>query len=94
MPSIKVAHIQQQGVDLIIAPLEPSFEYRPENEQRSVVAELQARATAASLRGTVVPVWDAGGGRMAFLAPTNWHAFFLSISLTFVWANVNRQINW
>ena len=94
MARIKVAHLRQQGVDLIITPLDSSFGQKQSSEQNNIVGGIQARASSAGLRGTVVPVWDGGGGRMSFIAPRNWHAFFLSISLSFVWANVNRELSW
>jgi hypothetical protein len=39
-----------------------------------------------------VPVWDDGSGRMMFLAPSGFHAFFRSIDLEFVAANINRRL--
>ncbi len=94
MPRFKVAHVREQGVDLIIVPLDGSFGHRVETEQNAVVADLQARAGSAGLAGTVVPVWDSGGGRMSFLAPPNWHPFFKNLSLRTVAANLNKEIYW
>jgi hypothetical protein len=94
MPSFEVAHIRQQGIDLIVVPLDHSFRVKTQSEQHAVVNELQLRSNAAGLAGTVVPVWDNGGGRMAFIAPQPWHPFFRSMSLGAVWNNVNRQVSW
>lgn len=91
MTALKVAHIQEQGVDMIIVPVNDDFRFKPLSEQENVTLALQRVATGAGLRGTVVPVWN-DSGRMAFLAPLNWHTFFRSINLPFVWANVNREI--
>jgi len=88
----KVAHIREQGVDLIIIPLDSQFRFKSDADRQQTIAALQACATSAGLQGTVVPVWGSGGGRMAFRAPRNWHAFFQSISLQFVAANVNRGL--
>jgi hypothetical protein len=93
MPRYDLAHIHQQGVDLIIIPLNSSFGSRSQTEQQEVVGELQLHANAAGLKGTVVPVWDSLG-RMAFIAPQDWHPFFKSINLQFVRANINRYISW
>lgn len=90
--SYDLAHIQQQGVDLIIIPLDSSFGQRSNADQNAIVAALQACARSAGLRGVVVPVWNAGGGRMGFLAQRNWHAFFSSINLAFVAQNINRRL--
>lgn len=94
MPRFKVAHVREQGVDLIIAPLDSSFGRKSNEEQNAIKAELQLRAKSAGLAGTVVPVWDGGGGRMAFLAPHNYQPFFRSLSLPQVLASLNREIYW
>jgi len=94
MPRFDVAHIREQGIELIIIPLNNSFRFKNEAEQREIISELQLRASSAGLAGTVVPVWDNGGGRMAYIAPENWHQFFRSINLQFVEANINRQLYW
>lgn len=94
MPRFKVAHVREQGIDLIIIPLDDDFGRKTQADQNSAIAELQARASSAGLAGRVVPAWDAGGGRMAFIAPPNWHPFFKSINLAFVIANINRELYW
>jgi hypothetical protein len=94
MPTFQVAHIRERGVDLIIIPLDSSFGHKTPQEQYQITYELQARSEAAGLAGTVVPVWDAGGGRMAFIAPANWHPYFRSLSLQTVFANLNRTLYW
>jgi hypothetical protein len=92
MAEFEAAHIRQQGIDLIIVPLRSDFGRRTNEEQNDLARLLQEQAALAGLTGTVVPVWDGGGGRMAFLAPGNWHKFFESIGLGFVARNINRKI--
>jgi hypothetical protein len=96
MQTFDVAHIKEQGVDLIIIPLDRSFQYKPDSEKHQAIAALQTAASSAGLAGTVVPVWDAGAGRTAFIAPQNWHAFFRGVGLAFVAGNINRRLtcNW
>lgn len=94
MPSFKVAHIREQGVDLIIIPLDSRFGLETENQQKDTVNELQVRANAAGLAGTVVPVWKDAFGRMLFLAPQNWHPFFKSLTYERVIASINKSISW
>ena len=94
MPRFKVAHIKQSGVDMIIIPVESSFGSRAPVDQQKTINELQARAQSAGLAGRVVAVWDAGLGAMAFHAPVNWHPFFKSINLQWVWSNINRELFW
>lgn len=94
MPRLDVAHVREQGVDLIIIPLDHNFGRQSQAQQDQAVTELQMRASTAGLRGTVVPVWDAGSGRMAFIAPRNWHSFFRGIDLRWVAMNINRELYW
>lgn len=89
MARFEIAHIREQGQDMIIVPLDRSFQYKSAAEQNAVRASLQLYARTAGLAGTVVPVWDSGGGRIAFLAPRPWHPFFSSLIL----ADVARLIN-
>lgn len=94
MPTFKIAHVKQQGTDLIIIPLSQDFRYKSDASKISVANELQIRASNAGLAGTVVPVWDNGGSRMAFIAPENYRPFFRSISLGWVAAHLNRELFW
>ena len=94
MPSYKVAHIRKDGIDLIIVPMDKSFGFVSKESKEAVIAELQIRSAGAGLAGTVVPVWDNGGGRMGFIAHPNLHNYFRSISLSFVAANINRSLSW
>jgi hypothetical protein len=94
MPQFKVAHLREQGADMIIVPLDSSFGSKPSDVQHDIIGDIQAHSRSAGLAGTVVPVWDSGGGRMAFIAPRPWLAFFRSIGLHFVLRNLNREISW
>ena len=93
MPAFKVAHLREQGNDMIIVPLDPAFGNKTTADQREIIEDLQRHASSAGLRGRVVPVWESGRS-MYFIAPDQWRAFFRSISLQFVWANVNRELSW
>lgn len=93
MPRFKVAHIREQGVDLIIVPLDSSVDYQTQEEQQAVADELQLRARAAGLAGTAVPVWDHGG-RLGFFAPQGFHPFFRGLSMDQVLASINRELFW
>lgn len=94
MTRLKIAHIREQGANMIIVPMESHFGRKSQFDQNSIISELQARSLSAGLAGRVIPVWDSGGGRMAFIAPENWHGFFRSISLPFVWRNINKELSW
>lgn len=93
MPSLNIAHVNRGGVDLIILPLDQSFDRKTEHDKAASIADFQARCTGIGLKGTVVPVWPVGI-RMAFIAPVRWRPFFASINLWWVLANVNRSVSW
>ncbi|MBK4721909.1 hypothetical protein JJL56_23940 [Azospirillum sp. YIM DDC1] len=92
MSKSKVAHINHQGVNLIIVPLDDSFEWKTPSEKDEIIGGLQFCASSAGLAGTVVPVWRTPSNKMAFIAPPNWHPFFKSIDLQFVYANINKEL--
>lgn len=65
MTSLKIAHIREQGQDMIIAPLAGSFEHKSAAEQSAAVNEIQVAARSAGLRGNVVVFWPSGGGELS-----------------------------
>jgi len=92
MEKFKVAHFREQGQDIIIVLVSSSFGMKSNTEQEDICAWLQECASSAALAGTVVPVWDNGGGRMGFRAPHQWHPFFKNLSLRLVAQNVNKTL--
>jgi len=92
MATYDVAHIREQGQDMVIVPMNSAFGRLPAHEQEEQIALLQQYSTSAGLRGTVVPVWDAGGGRMGFRAPRPWHPFFRNLDLATVAASINKRL--
>ena len=89
MPCFKVAHLPEQGQDMIIVPVNDSFGAKSNEVHRSFIDEVQAAASSAGLRGTIVPVWSRG-----FIALTPWHPFFRKLSMRTVAANINRELTW
>lgn len=92
MTTFDVAHIKEQGQDIIIVVLNRSFGNKSQAEQNEICFMLQKCATSAGLAGTVVPVWDSGGDRMGFIAPQPWHPFFRNLSMAYVVRNINRKL--
>ena len=92
MAQFEIAHLREQGQDMIIIPLDDSYGYKSNVAQNRILNELQMYARAAGLAGTVVTVWDTGNGRMGFLAPSQWQPFFSSMSLYDVAANLNKTL--
>ncbi len=87
MAQFKIAHLREQGVDLIIVPVNNSFAHRPQSEQHEFIAELEDCAHSAGLAGTVVPVWRGG-----FIAPQSYHPFFRTFGYDRALRNINRTL--
>ena len=92
MTSFDVAHFSQQGQQIVVVFVSRTFGHKTNVAQNEVRDSLQACAAQAGLAGTVVPVWDAGGGKMGFLAPGPWRNFFKGLNLATLARNVNRKL--
>jgi hypothetical protein len=91
MSTYKIAHLREQGADMIIVPLDSSFGNKVESEQHEFVTALQLCARSAGLAGIVVPVWREGNGHR-FIAPRNWHNFFRTFPYNSIIANLNKEL--
>ena len=92
MEKFKVAHIHEQGQDIIIVLVNRSFANKSSTEQGDICSWLQGCARSAGLAGIVVPVWESGG-RLFFLAPPAWLPFFKSLTIQFVQRNINKELS-
>ena len=93
MPAFKLAHIREQGQDMIFIPLDAAFGRLPFEDQTAQIAELQARANSAGLAGLVVACWHELS-RWHFLGPPQWRAFFESLPPEWISMNINRELTW
>ena len=93
MPRFQVAHLQRDGQDVIIVPVDLSFGKRSPAEQARIQEAFQRSAVAAEMPGVVVPVWEDSSGRMAFRAPPPWHEFLKSIDMVYVATALNRTLS-
>lgn len=94
MPSYDVAHINEQGQDIIIVPVDSDFGNSPKSEQDLFIVDFQRRCIYAGLRGVVVPVWINFYGNLGFIAPFEWHPFFQSLTMESVQVNINGNVHW
>mgnify|MGYP003383762128 CR=1 FL=1 len=93
MPTFNVAHLQEQGQNMILFPLDSSFGNKTSADQNDVVHELTYRANAAGLAGTAVVFWQSGG-RTHFMGPRLWQGFLSGLTMRDVQRNVNKSISW
>jgi hypothetical protein len=87
----EVAHLNEQGQDMIIIPVSDSVSSMSNSEQNELKSSLQFYAEDAGLAGEVCLVWNHGS-HFYFLAPQPWHGFFKSIDMHFVACNINREL--
>lgn len=92
MTSFDVAHLREQGQDMVIVPMKSDFGHKGQAEQARIEGALAQAAHQAGLAGRIVTVWDAGGGRMGFRGPPQWRSFLASLSLRVVASNINKRI--
>ena len=91
MSKFKIAHIKEQGQQMIIIPLDNNFHHKTSSQQSDTQTALQSCASNAGLAGTVVLVWQ-NGGRMHFIAPKPWHPFFRTLSWNSVISSLNKEL--
>ena len=86
-----IAHIREQGQDIIIIPLDSSFQSKTQSQRNQIIFALQLCARSAGLAGRVVVMWEHNSNVM-YIAPQQWHSFFNSIDLVWVAQNINRTL--
>ena len=86
-----IAHVREQGQDMIIIPLDSNFEYKSDDQKRNTMYALQTCASNARLGGTVVLIWESNG-RTKFMAPQPWHGLFRSVDMLWVAKRINKSL--
>jgi hypothetical protein len=93
MPRLKVAHVREQGQNMIIFPLDHSFGNKSNQDQEDALLDLEYRANSAGLAGHAVAIWQHGQ-HVHFRGPSKWQNFLRSINMRWVLANVNKELSW
>jgi hypothetical protein len=94
MPNFEYAAFNKQGMNMIVIFVDDSFDAASESEQSEVREELQHKAGEAGLAGTVTLVWRNSSGAMGFLAPRQWHDFFLAAGYSLLFSNIDGELMW
>ena len=94
MADIDVAHLRIQGVDVVIAFLDSSFDRKTQSDQNEARMALQLRSRSAGLAGIVVLMWRDSFGRSKFIAPPNQHPFFRTADYGQLYRQINRRLSW
>jgi hypothetical protein len=86
MTTFKIAHINENGVNVVVVFVDPAIAHKSASEQNAIAASLQLCAQSAKLAGNIAMVWPGG-----FWAPPNQHAFFGSSGGSY--AQLQSRIN-
>lgn len=91
MAQIKIAHINEQGRELIIIPLDSSFHDKTPSQREATRKALQACVCDAHLEGAVVLVWRSGHNRY-FIAPDQWHEYLRHLPWNDIISRLNKTL--
>ncbi len=92
MSKFQVAHLREQGQDMIIVFVNKSVGSMSNSDRADIAASLQACAESAGLAGSVVLVWKDSLGRGHFVAPKPWHLFFESTPYDILARHINKEL--
>jgi hypothetical protein len=88
MQNFDVAHVREQGVDLIIVFVAERVRSMSTSDTNGLITSLTLCARSAGLAGHVVLVWRGG-----FFADPKFHAFFESAPYEVLAASVNKKLS-
>lgn len=92
MAKYPAARLKDKRQDIVAVVVNRDFVSLTPDEQKAICARLQEAAAAAGLPGTVVPVWEAAGGKVGFLAPEPLQPFFQNLTLLKVVAGISAHL--
>jgi hypothetical protein len=71
MTTFEIAHINEQGVNVVVVFVDAAVARKSSAEQNEIAASLQLCARSAGLAGNIAMIWPGG-----FWASRNQHSFF------------------
>jgi hypothetical protein len=87
----QVAHVKQQGQDMILVLMDDLYWKRADADQQAQMNRLQDAAHQAGLAGHVVCVSQKGSKTM-FRGPAPWAPFLQTLDWSTVTKNVNARL--
>lgn len=87
----KIAHIREQGQDMIIFPLDRSFGNLSASNQNAELDNLERAAHNARLAGRAVCYWQQGS-QTRFIGPPQWKPFLQCFTFQTVLSLVNKKL--
>src|SRR5690606_24334010 len=92
MYKTRLAIFMHQGQQIIVVPLDCSFEERPAWQRKKALDDLQKSTARAGLDAPVAAVWRVGS-KLRFVAPTEWHSFLSTLTWNAIVSNLNSASN-
>ena len=93
METYRAAVIEYRGDFVLLVPVDSAFAHKSDEEQQTSIEALQESAVAQGLKGEVVPVWNAGGGKIHYRAPRHWMRYCRTITLNGVENKINAEFS-
>ena len=87
-----IAHVREQGQDMIVFALDRSFGFKSQKEQHEIMYFLQRCVSGARLSGSVVVLWEVDG-RTHSIGPKQWGDFLRSIDMMWHAQHVNKTLS-
>lgn len=87
MQRFKVAHIHEQGEDLVIVFVADQLEFFSADQKNQILGAVQLCSRSAGLRGTVALLWSRG-----VWCEKRLHRFFSSVPFEILYSNINKEL--
>jgi hypothetical protein len=91
MYKTRIAIFRHQGQEIIVAPLDCSFQDRPPSQQMEALKRLQKSAMKAGLKAPAAAVWKVGA-KLHFVGPTEWHPFLRTLTWNVIIASLSSTL--
>ncbi len=92
MYKTRLAMLTHHGREIIVVPLDCSFEERPAWQRKKALDKLQKSIAQAGLVAPVAAVWRVGS-KLRFVAPNEWHPFLGTLTWNAIIASLSVAIN-
>lgn len=92
MYKTRLAIFKHQCQEIIVVPLDCSFEERPAWQRKKALDDLRKSTVKAGLVAPVAAVWRVGS-KLRFVAPNEWHPFLGTLTWNTIISNLSFAID-
>ena len=79
MYKTRIAIFRHREQEIIVVPLDCSFQDRPPSQRTEALDRLQKSAIKAGLNAPAAVIWKVGA-KLHFIAPPEWHPFLKTLT--------------